>query len=72
MHRCCTAQQKKNRPVLLCPLMQNVSEDFTRGKGKKEPMERCGGKKVKKGNRKRTDVCKQRREGSEVKSFNRG
>lgn len=52
--------------------MQNVSEDFTRGKGKKEPMERCGGKKVKKGNRKRTDVCKQRREGSEVKSFNRG
>ncbi len=51
--------------------MQNVSEDFTGGKGKKEPLERYG-KGVEKGNRKGMYVCKQRREGSEVKLVNRG
>lgn len=75
LHRNRSAQQKKTKKkdlYFIRALMQNVSKDFY-GK-KRGRRSRWSGlvKGAGKGNRKKMDACKQRREGSEVKLVNRG
>lgn len=72
VRRCCTAitqHNRENKPVLLCPLMQNISEGYKGGRRSR----RSGVvKELKKEIEKGWMCVSGGEEGSEVKLVNRG